>query len=99
MRERIIQYQKEIEKILRKQKDANAKFDEQIKKLKKKIADEEANENRMIADAVRKVYGEVTEETLEKFLKEMVSAKEKNEAAADVGAAVMPAASESERWD
>ena len=68
MSKKIEQWEKEIEickENIQTQKD-------KIKELQKKINIEEAREkeanNKLIADTVRKIYGEVNEENIDKFI-------------------------------
>ncbi len=69
--DKIKKWEEEIERIAEKQKEMNAKSNERIRELRKKIQEEKvilARENdQMIAAAVREVYGEVSRETLEIF--------------------------------
>lgn len=71
MEEKIKKWEEEIERIAEKQKEMNAKSNERIRELRKKIQEEQVilarENNQMIADAVREVYGEVNRETLEIF--------------------------------
>lgn len=75
MREKIKKWEEEIEKIAEKQKEMNAKSGERIRELRRKIQEAEQillmENNQMIAKAVREVYGEVNEETLETFKRQM----------------------------
>lgn len=75
MREKIKKWEEEIEKIAEKQKEMNVKSGERIRELRKKIQEAEQillmENNQMIAKAVREVYGEVNEETLETFKRQM----------------------------
>lgn len=69
MEEKIQKWEEEIEKITQRQKEMNAKYTEQIRELRKKIENAKqqllVQNNEMIADAVRTIYGEVTEENIE----------------------------------
>ena len=64
MEEKIQKWEEEIEKITQRQKEMNAKYTEQIRELRKKIESAKqqllVQNNEMIADAVRAIYGEVT---------------------------------------
>lgn len=77
MEEKIQKWEEEIEKIAERQKEMNTKSNERIRELRKKIQEEEQlrarENNQMIADAVREIYGEVNQETLESFKKKMQS--------------------------
>ena len=69
MEEKIQKWEEEIEKITQRQKEMNAKYTEQIRELRKKIENAKqqllVQNNEMIADAVRTIYGEVTEENIQ----------------------------------
>lgn len=71
MEDKIQKWEEEIKRIAEKQKEMNAKSNERIRELRKKIQEEQVilarENNQMIADAVREVYGEVNRETLEVF--------------------------------
>ena len=75
MREKIQQWEKEIEQINEKQKELIQKNDEKKRELRRKIQEAEQalllENNQMIAEAVREIYGEVNEETLEAFKQQM----------------------------
>ena len=77
MEEKIQKWEEEIEKITQRQKEMNAKYTEQIRELRKKIENAKqqllVQNNEMIADAVRTIYGEVTEENIESFKATMQS--------------------------
>ena len=77
MEEKIQKWEEEIEKITQRQKEMNAKYTEQIRELRKKIESAKqqllVQNNEMIADAVRAIYGEVTEENIESFKATMQS--------------------------
>lgn len=77
MEEKIQKWEEEIEKITQRQKEMNAKYTEQIRELRKKIEGAKQQlliqNNEMIADAVRAIYGEVTEENIESFKATMQS--------------------------
>lgn len=77
MEEKIQKWEEEIEKITQRQKEMNAKYTEQIRELRKKIESAKQHllvqNNEMIADAVRAIYGEVTEENIESFKATMQS--------------------------
>ena len=79
MKEKIKKWEEEIEKTAEKQKEMNAKSSERIRELRKKIQEAEQallmENNQMIAKAVREVYGEVSEETLEAFKRQMQAIK------------------------
>lgn len=92
MKEKIKKWEEEIEKTVEKQKEMNLKSNERIRELRKKIQEAEQamllENNQMIAQAVREVYGEVDEETLEIFKRQMQAAKaglEKEQADDDGG--------------
>ena len=61
MEEKIQKWEEEIEKITQRQKEMNAKYTEQIRELRKKIEGAKQQlliqNNEMIADAVRAIYG------------------------------------------
>lgn len=71
MEEKIKKWEEEIERIAEQQREMNAKSNEQIRKLRKKIQEAQVivtrENNRMIADVVREVYGEVNRENVEAF--------------------------------
>lgn len=71
MEEKIKKWEQEIERIAERQKEMNAKSNEQIRELRKKIQEAQVivarENNQMIADVVREVYGEVSRENLEMF--------------------------------
>lgn len=71
MQEKIEQYKNEIEKLKQKKTEQTAKVDEKIKAYQKKIANEQAKENHLIAEIFRTFYGQVTEENIEKFKKDL----------------------------
>ena len=77
MQRKIEQWQKELEKINEKQKEMNQKYNEQTKNLQEKIREGkrviQLQENQMIADVVREIYGDVTSENLEQFKNQMRS--------------------------
>lgn len=79
MKEKIKKWEEEIEKTVEKQKEMNLKSNERIRELRKKIQEAEQamllENNQMIAQAVREVYGEVDEETLEIFKRQMQGGK------------------------
>lgn len=92
LKEKIKKWEEEIEKTVEKQKEMNLKSNERIRELRKKIQEAEQamllENNQMIAQAVREVYGEVDEETLEIFKRQMQAAKaglEKEQADDDGG--------------
>lgn len=71
MKEQIKKWEAEIETTLEKQKEMNEKYNGRIRGLRKKIEEAEQHilqeNNRMIAEAVREIYGEVDQESLEDF--------------------------------
>lgn len=71
MEEKIKKWEEEIERIAERQREMNARSNEQIRELRKKIQEAQVivtrENNRMIADVVREVYGEVSRENLEAF--------------------------------
>lgn len=71
MKEQIKKWEAEIETTLEKQKEMNEKYNGRIRGLRKKIEEAEQHmlleNNRMIAEAVREIYGEVEPESLEDF--------------------------------
>lgn len=75
--DKIQKWEEEIEKIAEKQKEMNARSNERIRELRKKIQEEEQirmqENNKMIAEAVREIYGEVNQETLETFKRKIQS--------------------------
>lgn len=81
MKEKIRKWEEEIEKILLQQKEANNKYNERVRELRKKIETAEhqmtLENNQLIADVVRTVYGEVTEENIETFKRQMMSVSNK----------------------
>mgnify|MGYP006912264786 CR=1 FL=1 len=81
MKEKIKKWEEEIEKILLQQKEANNKYNERVRELRKKIETAEhqmtLENNQLIADVVRTVYGEVTEENIEAFKRQMMSVSNK----------------------
>lgn len=81
MKEKIKKWEEEIEKILAQQKEANNKYNERVRELRKKIETAEhqmtLENNQLIADVVRTVYGEVTEENIETFKRQMMSVSNK----------------------
>ncbi len=81
MKEKIRKWEEEIEKILLQQKEANNKYNERVRELRKKIETAEhqmtLENNQLIADVVRTVYGEVTEENIEAFKRQMMSVSNK----------------------
>lgn len=71
LEEKIKKWEEEIERIAERQREMNARSNEQIRELRKKIQEAQVivtrENNRMIADVVREVYGEVNRENLEAF--------------------------------
>ena len=69
--DRIIKWKKEIGQILEQQRDYDRKCAERIRVIKKKIAEEEkrlkVENNELIANAVRKILGDVTPENVALF--------------------------------
>jgi len=82
VKEKIKKWEEEIDKIAEKQKEMNAKSGERIRELRKKIQEAEqtllVENNQMIAKAVREVYSEVNEETLEIFKQQMQTIRDGN---------------------
>lgn len=82
MEEKVKKWEEEIEKIIEQQKEMNEKYNDRIRSLRKKIQEANAvirqENNLMIADAVREIYGEVNRETLETFKQKMKSLREEN---------------------
>lgn len=79
-KEKIKKWEEEIEDILRRQKELVLKSNARIRELRKKIQETEeellSENNRMIATAVREIFGEVTGENLgevKEYLKLMKS--------------------------
>lgn len=77
MEEKIKKWEEEIEKILIQQKEANNKYNERVRELRKKIETAKhqmtLENNQLIADVVRAIYGEVTQENIESFKRQMQS--------------------------
>lgn len=77
MEEKIKKWEEEIEKILNQQREANNKYNERVRELRKKIETAKnqltLENNQMIADVVRSIYGEVTQENIEAFKRQMQS--------------------------
>ena len=77
MEEKIKKWEEEIEKILNQQKEANNKYNERVRELRKKIETAKhqmtLENNQLIADVVRTIYGEVTQENIEAFKRQMQS--------------------------
>ena len=77
MEEKIKKWEEEIEKILNQQKEANNKYNERVRELRKKIETAKhqmtLENNQSIADVVRTIYGEVTQENIEAFKRQMQS--------------------------
>ncbi len=77
MEEKIKKWEEEIEKILIQQKEANNKYNERVRELRKKIETAKhqmtLENNQLIADVVRTIYGEVTQENIEAFKRQMQS--------------------------
>lgn len=77
--EKIKKWEQEIERIAERQKEMNAKSNEQIRELRKKIQEAQVivarENNQMIADVVREVYGEVSRENLEMFKRKIQELK------------------------
>lgn len=75
MEERIRKWEEEIARIAEKQKEMNQKSSERIRELRKKIQEAEQaitlENNRLIAEAVREVYGEMDKNKIEDFRKKM----------------------------
>ena len=77
MEEKIKKWEEEIEKILNQQKEANNKYNERVRELRKKIETAKhqvtLENNQLIADVVRSIYGEVTQDNIEAFKRQMQS--------------------------
>ena len=77
MEEKIKKWEEEIEKILNQQKEANNKYNERVRELRKKIETAKhqvtLENNQLIADVVRSIYGEVTQENIDAFKRQMQS--------------------------
>lgn len=77
VKEKIRKWEDEIERIAQRQKEMNEKSNERIRELRKKIQEAEQillqENNQMIADAVREIYGEVDRETLGEFKRRIQS--------------------------
>lgn len=75
MEEKIKKWKAEVESIRERQKEMTAKNDARIRQLKKNIQAAEQQmrieNNQMIADAVRIIYGDVTAENIECFRQEL----------------------------
>ena len=73
--ERIRKWEEEMERIAASQKEYSQKCSEKIRELKRKISEEQQllvlENNRMIAEAVRAVYGEVNEKNIQSFMEQM----------------------------
>ena len=71
MKEQIQKWEDEIEKITERQKEMIERNNVRIRELRKKIQNAEQEmlreNNQMIADTVRDIYGEVSKENLEAF--------------------------------
>lgn len=83
MEEKIRKWEQEIERIAERQKEMNTKSNEQIRELRKKIQEAQVivarENNQMIADVVREVYGEVSRENLETFKRKIQELQLKKE--------------------
>lgn len=71
LKDKIENWERELEKTKQARKEANEKYDRKEKELLKKI-EEARNQldnqnNKMVGDIVREMYGELTEENIEKF--------------------------------
>lgn len=79
MRDKIWQWEEDIKVLLERKKEMNAKYDNTIRELRKKIQNAEREltlkNNELIAETVRAIYGEVNEENLESFRRLMISMK------------------------
>lgn len=75
MQKKIEQWQKELEKIAEKQKEMNQKYNEQTKNLQEKIREGkrviQLQENQMIADMIRDVFGDIHSENLEQLKRQL----------------------------
>ena len=81
LEDKIRKWEEEIARSLERQKEMNAKYNENMRELRKKIETtrqqirEENNE--LIAEAVRTIYGEVTAENIESFKRSMQAVVDK----------------------
>lgn len=77
MQEKIRKWEEEILRITEKKEVMIRKYNEDIRSLRKKIEEAEQQlvleNNQMIAETVRAIYGEVTRENLEAFKRLMAS--------------------------
>ena len=75
--EKIEQWEKEIEQAVAKQKEFTARTNEKVRELRRKIEAEqkriEIENNQMIADAVREMFGNVEPEDMKQFKERLQS--------------------------
>lgn len=75
MKEKIRRWEEEIDKIILKQKEMNAKYNERVRELRKKIEKGKSQlrreENEMIAETYREIYGEFDMNSFEEFKNKM----------------------------
>ena len=75
MEEKIKKWEAELESIRVRQKEMTARNDARIRQLRKNIREAEqqmrTENNQMIADAVRIIYGDVTMENIGRFRQEL----------------------------
>ena len=71
LKDKIKNWEQELEKVNVARKEANEKYDKKEKELLKKIEEAKARleteNNKMVGDIVREMYGELTEENIQKF--------------------------------
>lgn len=75
--EKIQKWEEDIARIQDNQRSYNQKCTDKIRELRRKVQEEtrilELENNQLIAEAVRTVYGDVTEENVEKFKQQMMA--------------------------
>lgn len=75
--EKIKKWEEDIARIQNNQRSYDQKCTDRIRELRRKVQEEtrilELENNQLIAEAVRTVYGEVTEENVEKFKQQMMA--------------------------
>lgn len=75
--EKIEQWEKEIEQAVARQKEFTARTNEKVRELRRKIEAEqkriEIENNQMIADAVREMFGNVEPEDMKQFKERLQS--------------------------
>lgn len=71
LKDKIKNWENELKKVKEARREANEKFEKKEKELVKKIDEAKArleNENnKLVGDIVREMYGELTEENIQKF--------------------------------